>query len=147
MIVPTFYRNDLKTCMKLLVLRQKPFLLASLQNNTICLVVRLYIQYCIRCNMLHLYTPKLYWLDRVNFAQMFRSCSGDARITQVIFIYVKTLHIIINITLNDCNITILLQYVITLHRILMMKVLFREGANQVKKVWWTLSSFPNWLKI
>ena len=65
---------------------------------------------------------------------MFQICSGDARNTQVIFIHIEALHIIITITLNDCNITILLQYVIALHRILMMKVLFREGANQVKKV-------------
>ena len=67
---------------------------------------------------------------------MFQSCSGDARNTEVIFIHVKKLHINITmaVLLADCTITILLQYVITLHRILTMKVLFREGASQVKKV-------------
>ena len=73
-------------------------------------------------------------MDRVNFAQMFQSCSGDASNTQVIYIHIITLRTIIISTLDDFTITILLQYVITLHRILTMKVLFREGAIQVKKV-------------
>ena len=65
---------------------------------------------------------------------MFQSCTGDARNTQVIFNHIEKIHWSITITLDDCTITIFLQYVITLHRILMTKVLFREGAIQVKKV-------------
>ena len=69
---------------------------------------------------------------------MFQSCSGDTRNTQVIFNHIEKIHWSITMamisTLDDCTITIFLQYVITLHRILMTKVLFREGAIQVKKV-------------
>ena len=65
---------------------------------------------------------------------MFQSCSGDARNTQVIFIHIKTLHIIITIMISTLEDLLLLHHVITLHRILMTKVLFREGEIQVKKV-------------